>query len=116
MIGTKTNIICGCEITPGNFSDIRQSPSILLKTGANFNVKEVSADKAYSSKLVFRIIQSIGALPYIVFKNNSKEPDENSPDIWNQMFLIFRDKKERFMESSSTRPITSLTNLGPSRS
>ena len=94
----KTNIICECEITPGNFCDVRQAPSLVIKAGANFNVKEVSADKGYSSKLLFRIVQSIGALPYIVFKNNAKEPDENSPDIWNQMFLLFRDKREEFFE------------------
>jgi transposase len=98
MIGTKTNIICSCEITPGNFSDVRQAPKIILRAGANFPMKEISADKAYSSKLVYRIIQSVGAIPYIPFKNNSKEPKENELDLWNQMFLIFRDKKEEFGE------------------
>lgn len=103
IIGTKTNIICECEITPGNFSDARQAPSLIIKAGANFNMKEVSADKGYSSKLIFKIIQSVGALPYIPFKNNAKEPDENSSEMWNQMFLLFRDKKDEWGEKYHKR-------------
>lgn len=103
LIGTRTNIICNCEITPGNFSDARQASSLILKAGANFPIKEFSADKAYSSKLIFRIVESIGALPYIPFKHSTKEPTENSPEIWNKMFLIFRDNKEKFMKSYHKR-------------
>jgi len=96
LIGTKTNIICGCEITFGNFSDVRQAPNMIIKAGANFNMKELSADKAYSSKLIFRIIHALGAMPYIPFKHTTKEPSENAPEIWNNMFLLFRDKKEEW--------------------
>lgn len=96
LIGTKTNIICSCEITPGNFSDAKQAPNLILKASSNFNMKEVSGDKAYSSKLIFRIIHSLGALPYIPFKHSTKAPTENSPQIWNQMFLFFRDNKEEW--------------------
>lgn len=98
LVGTRTNIICGCEVTPGNFSDVKQAPKMILKAGANFNIKELSADKAYSSRMVFRIIESINAIPYIVFKNNTKEPSENFADIWNKMFLYFRDNKEEFLK------------------
>lgn len=98
LIGTKTNIICSCEITQGNLSDVRQAPSLILKAGANFNIRELTGDKAYSSKLVFRIINSIGALPYIPFKHNVKETRQDAPEIWNEMFLVFRDKKEEFMK------------------
>ncbi len=98
LIGTRTNIICNCEVTPGNFSDIRQAPRLILKAAPNFDMKEISGDKAYSSKLIHRIIHSIGAMPYIPFKHNTKEPKPENPDIWNKMFLIFRDKKEEFKE------------------
>ncbi len=101
LIGTRTNIICSCEITPGNFSDVRQAPGIILKAGANFDMKELSADKAYSAKLVYRIIKSLGCIPYIPFKENSKKVDKRkreAPEIWNEMFLKFRDNKEEFMK------------------
>ena len=98
MIGTKTNIIVSCEVTPGNFADVKQAPRLLLKAKGNFPIKEVSADKAYSSKLVFRIIKSIGAMPYIPFKYNVKETKQDAPVIWNKMFLYFRNHRDKFDE------------------
>lgn len=95
MVGTRTNVICSCEVTHGNMSDIKQLPKLIEKA-KGFNIKELSADKAYSSKMVFRIIQSIGALPYIPFKHSTKEPTKDSPEIWNKMFLLFRDKSEEW--------------------
>ena len=103
MIGTKTNIICSCEITPGNFADARQAPRVILKAQGNFPMKEISADKGYSSKLIYRIIESIGAIPYIPFKNTTKEPTEDSPEIWNKMFLMFRDKKDEWNDKYHKR-------------
>lgn len=96
MIGTKTNTIVSCEVTPGNFADVKQAPRLLLKAKDNFKVKEVSCDKAYSSKLVFRIIESIGAIPYIPFKYTTHETKPDAPMIWNKMFLYFRNHKEEF--------------------
>ena len=98
IIGTRTNIICEAEITPGNFSDVKQATPMILKASANFDIKEFSGDKAYSSKMIHRILQSIGAMPYIPFKHNTTEPTKNSPEIWNQCFLMFRDKNEEWKE------------------
>jgi len=103
LIGTRTNIICGCEITPGNFSDAKQAPALILKAGANFPMKEFSGDKAYSSKLIFRILESLRCMPYIPFKYNVKEPTKDSPELWNKMFLYFRDNQKEFMESYHKR-------------
>jgi len=96
LIGTKTNIICSCEITPGNFADIKQAPALLIKANANFKMKEVSGDKAYGSKMVFRIIKSLEAIPYIPFQTRIKETKADAPEIWNEMFLLFRDKKDEW--------------------
>lgn len=97
VIGTKTNIICEAEVTPGNFADARQAPAIITKAGTNFKMKEFSADKAYNSKLIFRILNSIGTIPYIPFKKNITEVDpEKSPEIWNNMFLLFKNKGEEW--------------------
>ncbi|HEA46569.1 MAG TPA: IS4/IS5 family transposase [Candidatus Pacearchaeota archaeon] len=96
LIGTRTNIICEAEITPGTFSDVRQAPKMILQANANFKMKELSADKAYNSKLVFRILNAISTVPYIPFKHSTKAPDPNNPEIWNNMFLLFRDKKEEW--------------------
>ncbi len=103
LIGTRTNIVCSCEITPGNFSDVRQAPALILKSAANFNMKEISADKAYSSKLIHRIIYSIGAIPYIPFKKNIKSANSKDTPIWNEMFLMFKNNQEEWRERYNKR-------------
>lgn len=103
MIGTRTNIICSCEITPGNFSDVKQMPSLLFKTKDNFTVKEVSADKAYTSKMMFRIMGSLGMLPVIPFKHNAKLAKETDAPLWNEMFLFFKNNQKKFAEKYHRR-------------
>ncbi len=96
-IGTRTNIICDCEITAGHEADINQMPELLKRTAANFKMQEVSADKAYSSKRMHQLIQSLGAIPYIPFKDNAN-PDERSPSIWRQMYGYFSNHKDEYMK------------------
>jgi len=103
IIGTRTNIICGCEITPGNFSDAKQAPAIIYKTGLNFRMKEFTGDRAYSSKMVFRILESLRCMPYIPFKHSTKKPTKDSPQLWNKMFIHFRDNREEFMKKYHVR-------------
>lgn len=97
VIGTKTNIICNVEVTPGNFSDAKQAPKLLFETGSNFNMKEFSADKAYSSHMIYRILESLKATPYIPFKKNTKIKDSQQ-ELWKKMFKIFKENKEEFGE------------------
>lgn len=98
MIGTKTNIICSCEVTYGNMNDNKQVPKLLSKVKGNFPMKEISADKAYSSRLTFRIIESLGAIPFIPFHRGITKKSElkNTPEIWNKMFQYFQDNREDF--------------------
>ncbi len=94
LIGTRTNIICNCEITPGNFSDPKQAPKIILEANNNFKIKEFSADKAYSSKLIFRILESINVIPYIPFRKRTKETDEQ--DLWGRMYNEFKKNQNEW--------------------
>jgi transposase len=101
-IGTRTNIICSVSITPGNFSDIKQAPLLIKKTAANFKMKTVTGDKAYSSHRLFSLIKSYNAMPYIDFKANAA-PTANSPEIWRKMFKYFQEHKEDFMKKYHRR-------------
>lgn len=101
-IGTRTNIICSCSITPGNFSDIRQAPMILQKANANFKMKQVSGDKAYGSHRLYQLIESFEAMPFIDFKKKCRS-SERAPEIWNKMFQYFKENKEEFMKTYHKR-------------
>ncbi|MCW8966225.1 MAG: transposase [Candidatus Pacearchaeota archaeon] len=102
-IGTRTNVIASCEITPGNFSDIKQAPSLIKQTAANFNMKEFSGDKAYNSKRILQIVDNLGAIPFIPFKSNVKKIPKNSPEIWTKMLKLFHENREEFMHKYHKR-------------
>lgn len=96
-IGTRTHIICSCEVTYGNFSDVKQAPSLLHALDANFAPKFITGDKAYSTYRIHQIIQSMDALPFIVFQK-SANPGKKSPEIWKRMYRYFKNNQEQFMK------------------
>jgi len=93
-IGTKTNIICSAEVTHGNFSDVKQAPK-LLEGLKQFNPKQVSADKGYSSYKILQLIEGMGADPFISFRQNTN-PTKNSPEIWKRMYDYFLRNRSLF--------------------
>jgi len=72
------------------------SPFNIEDIGNNFKPKRITADKAYSSHLIHQIIESLGAMPFIAFKKNSRDT-ENSPDIWKKMYRYFKNNEEKFL-------------------
>lgn len=101
-IGTRTNVICSVSVTPGNFSDIKQAPRLVEQTAANFQIKQLSADKAYSGHRLYQLIEVHGAMPFIDFKKNATK-SEAAPEIWNKMFTYFSKNKEEFMNNYHKR-------------
>lgn len=100
-IGTRTNIICSAEVTYATESDVNQAPK-LLNSLKQFNPKQVSGDKGYSSYKILQLIDSIGADPFIVFKDNTN-PIKNSPEIWKKVYHYFKSNKEYFLNQYHKR-------------
>ena len=63
MCGAKTNIITSVKITEGYLNDSPQLTSLVQQTAESFEVKEVSCDRAYSSRENLQLIEDVGALP-----------------------------------------------------
>ncbi|HLD58860.1 MAG TPA: transposase [archaeon] len=102
LIGCKTNIICTCAVLSEKSAD---SPQLepLINTASNiFDLKEVSADKAYSSRENLEIIQNAGAQPFIPFKNNARALAKGTP-IWHKMFHYFKFNQEEFAKHYHAR-------------
>jgi transposase len=91
--GVKTNIITALNITPGNYADSPQFGNLVQKTSQIYEVKEVSADKAYSSKANLQTVKDIGALPFIPFKTNTRD---KGVGIWHKMYKFFINYPEEF--------------------
>ena len=97
LIGTRTNVICSCEVTNARVGDVTMAPNLLQQANGNFDIKEVSADKAYSSHRILQIIKSIDAMPFVAFREGTN-PNQYSPEIWIKMYKYFQDNKEDFMK------------------
>jgi len=69
MCGVNTNIVTTVEIREKDASDTKLLPNLVNTTAARFDMREVSADKGYSSVNNHEVIASHGATPYIAFKS-----------------------------------------------
>lgn len=94
--GTKTNIITAVKITEGQENDCPQLSELIKKTTENFNLKEVSGDKAYSSRENLKLIDSVGATPFIPFKKNVTGK-RGTLGIWGRMYHYFIYKHDEFL-------------------
>lgn len=71
MCGVRTNVVTAVEIHDKHAGDSPQLPALVNATAKNFTVREVSLDKAYSSKENHDAIAKVGATPFIAFKHNT---------------------------------------------
>ena len=100
--GVKTNIITALKITEGHDNDSPQLKGLVERTAENFNLGEVSGDKAYSSKKNLAIIEENGGVPFIPFKKNvSGRRGGNS--TWKKMYHYFMYKNDEFMQHYNKR-------------
>jgi len=88
LCGVKTNIIASVEITGQNVGDSTMFAPILTNAVKQFNIKEISADKAYSSKANLELAEELKVMPYIPFKENVTGKPGGSP-TWAKMFKFF---------------------------
>jgi len=94
--GVISNIITAIEITPGYFADSPQFKKLVKITAETFEIREVSADKAYSSRKNLQTVAELGGIPYIAFKENAKVSPRGSL-VWNRMKMFYDKYREYFM-------------------
>lgn len=95
IYGVETNIVTSCRITEGLAHDSPHYKHLLESTAKNFNMEEVSADKAYSSKENLEVTASYGAIPFIPFKTNTSGKADGSM-LWMNMYKFFINNPEEF--------------------
>ena len=100
MCGVRTHIVTAVEIRDRYAADTRSLPYLVDMTAENFAIREVSADKAYSSHANFDFIGRHGAKPFIAFKSNTTGRGSR---LWEKMFLHFQLHREDFLASYHKR-------------
>lgn len=95
MVGVKTHAITAVEITGQDGADSPQFPGLVASTAARFNVRDITADKAYLSKENLRAVVAVGGTPYVPFKSNSSGGKGST--LWSKMFHTFHAERETFL-------------------
>jgi len=94
--GVKTNVICSAEITNETGADCSQfEPLVKATTENGFSIKEMTADKAYSSRKNLTLIDELGGTPFIPFIKTATGKSKASP-IWRKMFHYFCLNQDEF--------------------
>jgi transposase len=94
MCGVKTNDVTAVEIHDQHASDVKLLPALVNTTAQNFQVAEVSADKAYGSRKNTDAIANVGATPFIAFKSDAIGSGDGT---WSKMFHYFQFRRTEFM-------------------
>jgi len=100
MTGVKTNVVTAVEIHGPDAADSPQFKPLLETTTRNFTVKEVSADKAYSSLENVEAVEALAAFPAIAFKANATGA---AGGAFARLFYYYSFHREEFLKSYHKR-------------
>lgn len=95
ICGVVTNVVTSCEITEKYANDSPQFPVLVSDTAKNFNLREVSGDKAYSSRDNLKLVKGYGATPYIDFKVNATDAATKDA-LWRRMYHFYAYNQDWF--------------------
>jgi transposase len=96
MCGVTTNVVTSCEVTGWTAADTNYFKPLLEATAENFQLKSVSADKAYLSHDNANAVEKLGAQPFIPFKLNTVPP-KTQDGAWERMYHLFAYQREAFL-------------------
>jgi transposase len=96
MCGVNTKIVTAVDISGWAANDTTYFVPLVEATAANFDVREVSADKAYLSRKNLNAVEAVGGMPFIPFKSNTLEPTEAG--MWARMYHLFMYQREAYLE------------------
>ena len=95
MCGVNTHIVTSVDISGWEAHDTTYFVPLLEQTAQNFQIAEVSADKAYISHKNIEAVEAVNAMPFIPFKSNALPTTEDS--AWSRMYHYFMLKRDEFM-------------------
>jgi hypothetical protein len=101
--GVKTNVVTAVKITDSHTADSPVLPELVEGTAQNFAMRQVSADKAYSSNKNLYAVLKNQAMPYIAFSSRASGSSIHSTSLWRRMYHFYSYNQERFMRNYHKR-------------
>jgi len=101
LTGVVTNIVTAVEVTETAAHDSLFLKPMVNTTARTFDMREVSADKAYLSRPNLHAIDDVGATPFIPFKSNSLPVPRNgkNPDaLWEKAYHFYQLHHAAFLD------------------
>lgn len=87
------------NITKGYDADSPQFKDLVLNTKRIYDIREISADKAYSSRENLNIVSQIGGIAFIPFKKSvTKKSRMSGSFLWKRMYKFYSEHQEEFMQ------------------
>ena len=96
MCGVKTHIVTSVDISGWEAHDTTYFVPLVEETAQNFQMAEITADKAYLSHRNLAVAEAVGAVPFIPFKSNTVPTVEVS--AWGRMYHYFMLNRDQFLE------------------
>ena len=105
----KTNIIAAIKITAENGGDSPQFKPLLADLLKDFNVQEISTDRAYSSHDNIDAVCNAGVHPYIPFKKNVTGKSRGYVN-WYNVYHYSQINRDKYMKHYHKRSNAESTN------
>lgn len=96
LVGTKTNVVAAATVTDRDHHDSPQFIPLIQAGAKTFTMAEVSADKAYLSRLNIDAVTALGATPFIPIKAGIKDHPADSP-AWSKLFHLYSYRMDEFL-------------------
>lgn len=97
ITGVNTNIVADVIVTDEHGADSPQLKKLIYNIAQHFDINEISADMAYSSRKNYEIVDKFGGTAYIPFRKNARGTSRGSA-LWKKAYHYFQLNKEEFME------------------
>jgi transposase len=103
ICGTQTNVVTAVEVSDRYKNDSPYFKGLVERTEQNFDMWQVSGDKAYLSSQNLQAAIDARAMPYIPFKANSRTNERRHSPLWKKMYHFFSFNQEKFMKAYHKR-------------
>ena len=98
MIGTHTGVIVSADVSEGTVHDTKRFPELVGKAAQEFTLEEIVADKGYISNRNLKLVDDLGAIPFIPFKKSYVVPVNTTDTAWNRMIRWYVFERDDFDE------------------
>ena len=106
ICGTETGIITCADVSDWRDHDNRYFAPLVADTAEHFDMHQVAADKAYTSRNNYAQVDGFGAVLFAHFKSNVVPPQADDDSAWARMLRLFLTDYDQWAADYHVRSIS----------